>query len=238
MPHEDYAEKEQNNPGRERRNEGEQMNWFWNTFFARRAAAWTALSTVVMTVFSCLLWRVSDKANETTVVAQRAFLTISSVYPQKIIQNQKVVGVNFFAAINNSGETPAKDGAEQFNYSVGQSLPQKGTDFEGLPHNEKLVFVLGPKAGMQLAPISISMEDLEAAEQGKKHIFFWGWTTYHDIFSGTPIRLSEFCVQLTSVSFTNPDHSLVTTDVNFVNPPCPIHNCYDEDCEDYPKRVQ
>src|SRR6266852_4833384 len=87
---------------------GEDQNmhkWFWNTFFADRASAWTAASTVALVIFSGLLWKVSDRANETSIVAQRAFLTNSGIFPIKVVNNQKLTGVNFFVAVNNSGTT-------------------------------------------------------------------------------------------------------------------------------------
>lgn len=214
------------------------MKWLWNTFFANRAPAWTAFSTVVLMVFSGLLWKVSDRANETSIVTQRAFLTNSGILPVKVINNQRLAGVNFFVVVGNSGTTPAKDAIEQSTVSIGQPIPQRGLDFDSLPQSERLVYVLGPKATMQMTPMFVSVSDLEAAEQGKKHIFFWGWTTYHDIFNGTPTRLSEFCVQITSVAWSKPDHSSPLTDVNFGSPPCQTHNCYDEDCEDYSRRVR
>jgi hypothetical protein len=89
-----------------------------------------------------------------------------------------------------------------------------------------------------MTPIQISSEDLEKVAEGKKHLFVWGWTTYRDIFTGTPKRLSEFCTEVVSITWTKPDHTDAASDINTVNPPCPTHNCYDEDCVDYSSRTK
>lgn len=212
--------------------------WFWNTFFANRAPAWTASATLVLMVFSGLLWKVSDKANETSTVTQRAFVNFSGPGLEKDVDGKNLKGIRVFYSMQNSGTTPARAGVSQWNMSLGPTVPQKGVDFDSLPQAERLPVVLGPKAFFQLKPIYISIEDLEMVAGGKKHLFFWGWTTYRDIFSGTPERLSEFCTEIVSVTWTKADHTDASGEINTVSPPCPTHNCYDEDCEDYHRRIR
>src|ERR1700688_1459739 len=183
------------------------MGWIWRTFFVNRAVAWTALSTVVLGIFSGLLWRVNDKANETSIATQRPFVNFSGPGFAKIINGKKLKGVNVFYVMQNSGTTPARTGVSEWNLSLGPTIPQKGLDFDKLPQSERLSIVLGPKANFQMTPIGISVEDLEAVGEGKKHLFFWGWTTYRDIFSGTPERLSEFCTDIVSITWAKADHT-------------------------------
>jgi hypothetical protein len=202
------------------------------------AGAWTAVFTGVLMIFSGLLLKVSNKANETSIATQRAFVNFSGPGFTKIINGKKQKGINVFYAMSNSGTTPARTGVSEWNISLGPTVSQKGLDFDTLPQAERLSIVLGPKASFQMTPISISIEDLEAVGEGKKHLFFWGWTTYHDIFGNTPERLSEFCTEIVSVTWMKPDHTDATTDINTANPPCPTHNCYDEDCADYAGRTQ
>jgi hypothetical protein len=58
------------------------------------------------------------------------------------------------------------------------------------------------------------------------------------MFPGSPVHLTEFCTDITSVSFSKADHSDLTGDVNFGTPPCPTHNCYDDECDDYAVRIK
>jgi hypothetical protein len=215
------------------------MRKFWNVLFSGKAAAWAAFSAVVMMVFTGLLWRVNDRANETSVAAQRAFITHSGVAGMiKVVESNQFKGVNVFFALTNSGTTPAKEAVAQWNIALGDKTPEEGTNFGELPTSETYRFVLGPKANMQPKPIFISLGELEEVERGKKHLFFWGWTTYKDIFDGTPRRLSEYCYSISSLTFSKPEHTDIATEIQTVNPPCPTHNCYDENCEDYSSRTQ
>lgn len=199
---------------------------------------WTTIFTGFLVVFSGLLYEVSHKANETSIVSQRAFVNFSGPAYAKDTQGKILNGVNIYYGITNSGTTPAKNAVSQWNFSLGPIVPDRSTDFEGLPQSERISFVLGPKAFIQLKPVHLSVQDLEAVGQGKEHLFFWGWTTYHDIFPGTPMRLSEFCTEIDSLVWTNSEHTNASTDLNTVNPPCPTHNCYDEDCSDYQTRTK
>ena len=212
------------------------MRWIWNGLLVNRAPAWTAAATIVLVIFSGLLWKVSDKANETSVITQRAFLNFSGPIFQKKIDGKKLEGITVFYIMDNSGTTPAGAGIQQWNMSLGSTIPEKGLDFDALPQSGRLAFVLGPKANFQTIPINVSTEDLEMVAQGKARLFFWGWASYRDIFAATPPRLSEFCTQILTVTWSKPDHSDPSADIITSSPPCPTHNCYDEDCEDYRRR--
>ena len=118
------------------------------------------------------------------------------------------------------------------------STPQKGTNFDDLPQSERTIFVLGAKGGIQLPPMFVPASELDAAEQGKTHIFAWGWTTYRDIFPDSQMHLTEFCTDISTVAFTKPDHTDFTGDLNFGTPSCPTHNCFDNECEDYAVRTK
>jgi hypothetical protein len=238
MPNSDNAAQETEGPKNRNTDEGHLMKWFWNTFFAGRAPAWTAISTVVLMFFSGLLWKVSDKANETSIVTQRAFISFSGPVLAKNTDGKKLKGINVFYVMSNSGTTPARAGISQWNLSLGPTVAQKGLDFDTLSQTERLSFVLGPKVLFQLKPISIPIQDLEMIGEGKRHLFFWGWTTYRDIFPGTPQRLTEFCTEIDSLMWSKVDHTDATVEINTSSPPCPTHNCYDEDCEDYSRRVR
>ena len=200
--------------------------------------AWSAIFTGVLVFFTRLLYKVNDRATEASIASQRAFLSFSGPALIKDIQKGKWTGLRVYYLWSNSGTTPAKDGTSEWNMSFGPIVPAKGLDFDSLPQNERHAFVIGPKAAYQLSPVYLSTQDLEAVAENKKHLFFWGWVTYRDIFSGTPLHLTEFCTEITSAVWTQQDHASPAADWNTTSPSCPVHNCYDEDCEDYSTRTR
>jgi hypothetical protein len=199
---------------------------------------WTCIFTGVLMVFSGLLWKVNDKANETSIATQRAFISFAGPFFVKDISGKKLKGVNVFYGMSNSGTTPASPTVLEWNMSLGTTVPQKGLDFDTLPQGERMTSVLGPKGNFQFKPVYLSTEELEMIADGKKHLFFWGWVTYRDIFTGTPERLSEFCTDITSATWSASNHTNPNVDIKTENPPCPVHNCYDEECEDYGSRTK
>lgn len=199
---------------------------------------WTCIFTGFLVVFSGLLYIVSDKANNTSIATQRAFISFGGPGLVKDVQNRKLKGINVYYALSNSGTTPASAAILEWNMSFGPTLPQKGVDFDTLPQKERVPLVLGPKAAFQMSPVYLSLEDLELVSENKKHLFFWGWITYRDIFPDTPMRLSEFCTDIASATWTRQNHTDPAVDFKTDSPPCPIHNCYDQQCEDYSIRTK
>ncbi len=100
----------------------------------------------------------------------------------------------------------------QSNAEIGDLIPTKDLDFKNLQQSQILSAVLGPKAGIQMTPNFVSLPDLEDVSQGKKHLFLWGWVVYHDAFTGVP-RLSEYCFNVQSVTWTKKDHSDPSGDI-------------------------
>lgn len=64
-----------------------------------------------------------------------------------------------------------------------------------------------------------------------RNVFLYGWTTYRDIFKGTPEHLTEFCRTLTMLSRQGQN---MQDSWGY----CPMHNCTDEECPDYKKRIK
>jgi len=122
---------------------------------------WTCIFTGVLMVFSGLLWKVNDKANDTSIATQRAFVTFSGPLLVKDIQGRKLKGINVYYGMSNSGTTPASAATLEWNMSLGPTSPQKGVDFDTLPQNERMPLVLGPKVGFQMKPVYLSIEELE-----------------------------------------------------------------------------
>ena len=76
---------------------------------------------------------------------------------------------------------------------------------------------------------------IQLAKNKQLRIFMWGWITYKDGFAGTPLRVTEFCDELTNITSTKDDLSDPTADIHWEPSVCREHNCYDKDCRDYSK---
>lgn len=211
----------------------------YDRLFARKAGAWTAIFTFVLAIFSYLLWQVSKDANNTSAATQAASLSSFGPAMLKVpsADGKTLRGYNIFFTWVNNGTTPTKSTTMQANVSVGPATPTKGLDFSTLPQAQILTAVLGPKAGIQMTPTFVSLEDFEDVQQGRKHMFFWGWAVYHDVFSDAA-RLSEYCFDVQGANWTKPDHTDPTGDVTLSNPPCGVHFCFNEECEDYKTRTK
>jgi hypothetical protein len=90
--------------------------------------------------------------------------------------------------------------------------------------------LIGPRSSIIGAEVHIVGEDLTAVRDGKKHLFVWGWAKYHDVFSGTPERVTKFChivlVRGDTTKSISPENV-----VEFVFRNHRRHNCADEDCD-------
>src|SRR5271156_547279 len=77
----------------------------------KKSGMWTALFTCALCVFSYLLWTVSRDAGDASILAQRAFITVTNVgvIGKTIDHNLKILtGYDFNLGWMNSGETPTK----------------------------------------------------------------------------------------------------------------------------------
>jgi hypothetical protein len=138
----------------------------------------------------------------------------------------------------NSGTTPTKYSTYEMAAAVRDISPNDGTDFDSLPQTERYPFVFGPRQIYDGLGAEISLSDVQSIRDKEKHVFFWGWVVYRDIFDGSPIHLSEFCFNETNPRWTKPNHSDVTGNLAMTTLPCQTHNCYDTDCKDYESRIQ
>jgi hypothetical protein len=209
------------------------MKGIYDVLFKEKSAVWTALFTGALVLFSWLLYRSSDQAGQNSIAVDRAFLTTGGIGTiAKNVQNNLVVGYSFPVNWGNSGTTPTRSGAYEVNVTALDSAPNDQTAFDSLPQSEKTPFVFGPKQ-IIVSAAYMSLSDLEDASQGRKHAFLWGWAVYRDVFPKTPVRVSEFCMEIENVTWSASNHADPHTELSVGNTPCRVHNCYDEDCKDY-----
>jgi hypothetical protein len=220
----------------EKENLSQMSSRFYDTFFRDKAAAWTAVFTCVLAVFSYLLWQANTQANETSIATQRAFITFSGPYLEKLVENNVLTGYRIHIPMLDGGTTAAKVEFEE-SAAVQDAIPGDQTNFDALTQSERSHYVFGPKQTYDPQGAVLTVSDFEAIEKGK-HTFVWGWAVYRDTFPGTETHLSEYCLAFSNPKWSKPNHSDPTVDILVTNLPCQAHYCYEHDCKDYDERVQ
>lgn len=213
------------------------MGKIWQKLFVNKSAAWTAVFTLVLTVVAVLSYLNYRKTNEISVNTQRAFISFKNITGMNLMdsKSKKLAGLQFSVQFENSGTTPTKSAFAQSNVQAWRTPLPKGFGFEDLGKTEKhLSLIIGAKATVSSGPLFVDIDTLNDVMQKKSLLFFWGWVTYHDIFNGTPTRLTEFCFQLeVEPVLGNPDKTILWRAI-----PCSTHNYFDEDCPDYQTRIK
>jgi hypothetical protein len=223
------------------------LRWIWN-HINNRAPAWQAICAIILTVFNILLYRVSDRATETSRASERAFVNFGGLQPGvRIVGEDRKAWVGYEIVVFwvNSGSTPAKSIAIQGDVQAWRTDLPAGFAFSENKTNSPAV--IGPKASYGIN-VMVSKTDLLDAWHANAHIFYWGSVLYKDSFQGDPDRLSEFCAEMTHVTLSTstpqpaPVQPALLTDpdilATFQWQACREHNCYDEDCQDYSSKVK
>jgi hypothetical protein len=178
------------------------MNRFYEIAFKNKAAVWTALFTGVLSVYTVKLFQVSNRTDDTTRNANRAFLNLQAVnLSNRLVDSldpgdpqARWVGQEFAVVWNNTGNTPAKDVVIEKNAQIFRpNLPQ-AYDFPLLQDKEHAV--IGARGDYGII-INVSKEFLSDLWHSKGKLFLWGTVIYKDVFPDDPDRISEFCIQIT-----------------------------------------
>jgi hypothetical protein len=197
------------------------------------SAAWTAIFTAFLVVFTGELVSVTNKVDETTRQTQRAFITQSNVVGGgKIIKAGKWTDVILLVNWENSGNTPIRHGVVHADPHTLASDPPEGFDFFDSSNISRKIDI-GPRTTAQTTVV-VPVSYFDQAREGKALIFIWGWLSYRDIFfPQSPQHVHGFCVKLMNVTASKPDLTDPTSDVSWVTASCEEHNCDDDDCTDY-----
>lgn len=196
----------------------------------RPPEVWTALATIVLAAFSVLLWRVDDRLAKDNEAIQRAFVFLDGVTQVRVIDQQKhsVNEYRLYLRWKNNGSTPTRHMTGHANIgSFDAPLPDTFDYFDKGCANNKIA--LGPRAEVHIGPLHIPFDALNAVifAPQRRHIYFWGWVLYNDVFSNSRQHVTQFCMEVTSVpgdvADPNGRSALGYTD-------CPEHNCYDDEC--------
>jgi len=211
------------------------MPQFWSNYITGKEAAWTAIFTLVLTVFTGVLAWVGYTANKNTVVSQRAFISISGFGGNKILghDGKTIVGVQFLTGWQNGGSTPTRKAVTHCSWQHWSPELPSSFEFPDIPdpiNGPDRPFVVAPH-GVTTVPMIIPMAEWQDVSAGKTRLYVWGGQLTTTLLAAHQERLSEFCAEITNVS-------IAPTEVTWQTVSCKIHNCYDEDCSDYAKRAK
>ncbi|WP_353071484.1 hypothetical protein [Tunturiibacter gelidiferens] len=208
---------------------------FYNVIFRGKAAMWNGIFALLLVVFTCLLYRVSDQTAAANVATQRAFISFSGVGGQNISDptGKTLVGMSLSPVWQNSGTTPGRDAISQVNWQVWPTDIPEGFTFPDNSSVERRKFVIGPKTPLALQMGGIPIEQFDQVRQRKFRLFVFGWVRYRDIFPDTPVRLTEFCSEIVNIASTKADMTDPTNNFSWAAQGCREYNCYDEECPDY-----
>lgn len=138
-------------------------------------------------------------AEDALISGQRAFMFIREI---KTILHQDPETGNFQWTIHpvwaNSGNTPTRGLSINTAYRLLDEPLPKNYDFPE-SREDLIPAIAGPRSMVEAVPGTLSGEDLQAIQNGKKFFYIWGWAEYHDIFEGTKKRVTRFCNQLIQV---------------------------------------
>lgn len=138
-------------------------------------------------------------AEDALIAGQRAFMFIREI---KTIVHQDPETGKFQWTIHpiwaNSGNTPTRGLSINTTYRLLDEPLPKNYDFPE-SREDLIPAIAGPRSMVEAVPGTLSSEDLQAIQSGKKFFYIWGWAEYHDIFEGTPKRVTRFCNQLIQV---------------------------------------
>lgn len=204
--------------------------YVWPYIFHEKSAAWTAIFTGFLVLFTYFLYQVADRTEETSEAVQRAFVVYKDISSVRIVDpgTKKVSGWQFAVLIENSGTTPTKDALDHVSYLPRQKPIPKDFNFPDLGDTAERPMVVGPKATMMLTPSIVAEDVILQAQKQASHLYVYGWVTYRDIFPRSPLHITKFCYELTQVIGDTSDPN---TSVEALFTSCAQHNCSDDECK-------
>src|SRR5262249_16396992 len=188
---------------------------------------------------ACLTRKIAKTAQDQLISSERAYVSFEGL--GEGIKNTsaftgEVFGELFPIEFENSGTTPVPTGRIQIGHAekpFTEELPN-GFDFPPDDSGGGLhSIVIGPKASTAVN-FNIPTEALVKIQDRKVHWFIWGSLVYRDIFATTPVRVSEFCIEINGIKHRSntiaPEFNNPTTQIVPNYGICKEHNCYDERC--------
>lgn len=113
----------------------------------------------------------------------------------KDVNTDKVRSWRMSIRWKNSGNTHTRHLRMWTNLSVRTDTLLSDFDFpdEGAGDIPTLI---APQATVDTQELELSLDDLELAIAGKRHLYAWGWAEYDDVFDRTRRHRTEFCYKI------------------------------------------
>ena len=214
-------------------------------FIDKNGGAITAIATIVIAIFTGVLWKVTGQqvrvTKEALIADKRAFVFPKDILPewsQDPTTGQYVW--RFRPQWENSGDTPTKNMRLYSACELRTTLLPNGFDFDQVisPPGTGLcppkTFKLGGAAPLLSLP-AITPQDILDIQAQRKYLYVWGWVRYFDVFPGTPEHITRFCWQIlprgNPLTFTP---GQLPANVGSLSFPSIHHiegNCADEECD-------
>jgi hypothetical protein len=158
---------------------------------------------------------------------------------EKIIENNKITGLTITLPQDNIGDTSTVNVKNMVNWKAFPGNAGMPNDFDFADQTTvQMRQVDIPSKAAGNSTFTIPVEYFDATKKQAIRLYFWGWTSYNDVFKGTPRHLMEFCDEVTGVKITNEDVTNPATDFTWSLSLCTVpHNCYDQQCVDYEEKI-
>lgn len=173
---------------------------------------------------------------DAVIKIQRAFALMNNV---PVIES---VGANrdrvqFMFHWENSGATPTKFFDSRINALLQKEPISPTYTFPDVPTKYATSDDIGPKGTFYTGTESIPAREVQEVILSQKHLYFYGWARYNDVFEGTPRHVTKFCLEVLPAIPNNVQPSgqpgILTATGGYVQiGSCKTHNCYDEECKE------
>lgn len=199
-----------------------------------------AFILLVYAFFTVLIWisnrNANDIAEKSYQFGQRAYVTYHGVKTvTHVVTNprgKESVAIDITYQWENAGNTPAI-GVQAFIAAHPQDDEPSEEEFVGVAlanpiasaHRPDRMASIGPK--ITVDSVTLHAPEDFATDHPEVPRLFWGWILYRDIFPGTKVHLTEFCLKANDISR---DDDL---QYQFHGATCDHHNCIDDFCLDY-----
>ncbi len=149
---------------------------------------------------------------------QRAFLYVAKFNISAI---GDVYKINF--VWSNGGTTPTRFMREATHARLFKGEMPERFILHNSAERGTQMFV-GPKSDSWGEAETCPAGDLAAVATHHGHLYIWGWATYFDVFQKTGTHITQFCTEVTDVTYLPGGTNIVTT-------ACKRGNCTDDECK-------
>jgi hypothetical protein len=175
----------------------------------------------------------ADATQQAFISVQRAFVGAKFIDPVGLtnLEGKTIVAWQFQTQWENNGTTPTRSALNHVSFAWRPSSLPKDFAYPDLGDSKNMPFVIGPKESVSSGLMPVNSDIIKQVQEGKMHLYFWGWATYHDVFKSTPEHVTKFCAELTTIHGNVLSPQVASR--QWVYTHCGQHNCTDEECGDY-----